>query len=455
MRAPIPGLIRPSSSLERPSQKTRRPPIVNAPGDVYEKEAERVSSQILSGLGQERLRATPVQGTSQTAAPPAVQEALASSGQPLDAATRGLMESRFGHDFGHVRVHADARATESARQIDAAAYTSGSNIVFGAGRYAPGTPSGQRLIAHELAHVVQQTAAGTAAAGQVVQRQPAGSPQVPSLDLRENMSPSMASALGSTVVDQFVLGSAEIPKAGEASLRSVADNILYFLKKYPGSTVHIAGHTDTVDTEEKNLKLGGDRAKAVGKFLEDEGGVPAGIITTESLGESSPVVPTKEGVAEGRNRRVNVYFRVNDLKIPPGFAGTLTPPTLDKPATPPPTPPTITPPFGLPPGSFPIEEPSLDDKMRDLDRRLGQYKPPEQKSVSQIVIDKAMEKIVPIIKKVVPEKWQKDAQDLARKGLEAGTEKACDMSIDALPVGSSEKEALKAACKAALKQKPQ
>lgn len=460
MRTSPSSLFRPSASQEQAYQRTRRAPIINAPGDVYEQEANRVAGQVLSESGHDRPQARPVQGTSETAAPPAVQEALSSSGQPLDPATRGLMESRFGHDFGNVRVHADARATESAQQIDAAAYTSGSDIVFGAGRYAPGTPSGQQLLAHELTHVIQQRGQTGTGAGQVVQRQPAsGAPQVPSLDLRENMSPSMATALGSTVVDQFALGSAKIPLAGEGALRSSAENILFFLKKYPGSTVHIVGHTDTVDTEELNMKLGEDRAKAVSKFLQDEGKVPADIITTESQGESSPVVPTKEGVAEGRNRRVNVFFRVNNMKIPLGLGGTLTPPTFDKPTTPttPTTPksPTFIPPFGLPPGGFPIEEPTLDDKLRDLDRRLKNLpKPPEGKSVSQVFIDGVMDNVAgPIIKKL-PKSWQKPLEDAARKGLEAGTEKGCDAAIDAAGLGGSETEALKAACKAALKQKP-
>jgi hypothetical protein len=88
--------------------------------------------------------------------PPIVHEVLRSPGQPLDSATRAFMEPRFGHDFSHVRVHSDAAAEQSAREVNANAYTAGHNIVFGAGRFAPGTHTGRRLIAHELAHVVQQ-----------------------------------------------------------------------------------------------------------------------------------------------------------------------------------------------------------------------------------------------------------------------------------------------------------
>src|SRR4051794_29240738 len=67
-------------------------------------------------------------------------------GRALDADTRGYMESRFGHDFSTVRVHADTGATASARELGAAAYTVGQHIVFGPGRYQPETPSGGRLL---------------------------------------------------------------------------------------------------------------------------------------------------------------------------------------------------------------------------------------------------------------------------------------------------------------------
>jgi hypothetical protein len=98
----------------------------------------------------------------------------AGGGQPLDAATRAFFEPRFGHDFGHVRVHADIAAAESAASVNALAYTVGRDIVFGAGQYLPGTVGGNRLLAHELSHVVQQTGGGhRSASGLMVQRQEA------------------------------------------------------------------------------------------------------------------------------------------------------------------------------------------------------------------------------------------------------------------------------------------
>jgi hypothetical protein len=77
-------------------------------------------------------------------------------GRPLSPNERAFFEPRFGHDFGEVRLHVDAQAAESARALNALAYTVGRHIVFGSGQFAVGTPTGRRLLAHELTHVVQQ-----------------------------------------------------------------------------------------------------------------------------------------------------------------------------------------------------------------------------------------------------------------------------------------------------------
>lgn len=84
-------------------------------------------------------------------------ETFGPPGHPLDTSTRALFEPRFGHDFGRVRVHSDPAAAQLARTIGARAYTTGCDIVFGEGMYRPETSGGRRLLAHELAHVVQQS----------------------------------------------------------------------------------------------------------------------------------------------------------------------------------------------------------------------------------------------------------------------------------------------------------
>lgn len=150
---------------------------VSQPGDRWEREADRVADQVMrdepvapvsrvpqtlgsSGSGPRRagtLQRQARSGAGSTSGGAAsVAGALAAGGQPLSASLRSFYEPRLGTDLGHVRVHRDARAHEAARAIGARAFTSGSDIAFGAGEYAPHTDRGRRLMAHELTHVVQQ-----------------------------------------------------------------------------------------------------------------------------------------------------------------------------------------------------------------------------------------------------------------------------------------------------------
>lgn len=183
---------------------------INKPGDIYEQEADRVAEQVMrmpypvpqssvnsrpEGLSiqsagrypeknipqkkddvkeeeivQMKRGSPPCAAGSLPFVPPIVHEVLSSPGYPLDQATRAYMEPRFGHDFGRVKVHSGAAAEQSARDVKAHAYTIGHNMVFGAGRFAPGMHEGRLLIAHELAHVVQQ--GRVQGAPTLVQREP-------------------------------------------------------------------------------------------------------------------------------------------------------------------------------------------------------------------------------------------------------------------------------------------
>lgn len=108
---------------------------------------------------EDTLQRRAANGGKSDTVPPIVHEVLFSPGQPFDPATRAFMEPRFGHDFGNVRIHTDAHAAESAQMVSSLAYTVGRDVVFGAGQYAPETPVGRHLLAHELTHVVQQRGA--------------------------------------------------------------------------------------------------------------------------------------------------------------------------------------------------------------------------------------------------------------------------------------------------------
>jgi hypothetical protein len=138
---------------------------LSRPGEPCEKEADKVADQVIAPpAGQAGSGTRPTIGRfggqamgSAGEAPGSVNRALAVPGSPIEAGLRRDMEQSLGHDFSRVRVHNDAMAVQSARDVNARAYTLGHDIVFGTSGFQPETHAGRRLIAHELAHVVQQT----------------------------------------------------------------------------------------------------------------------------------------------------------------------------------------------------------------------------------------------------------------------------------------------------------
>ena len=142
---------------------------INKPGDVYEEEADRVADAVMRmeepGVRrqveeeeEETLQAKEIPSQIPEVTPnlEARINTIRGSGQPLPESTRAFFESRFGHDFSQVRVHTDTLAAESAREVNARAFTVGQNVVFGVREYSLGTTEGRRLLAHELTHIVQQ-----------------------------------------------------------------------------------------------------------------------------------------------------------------------------------------------------------------------------------------------------------------------------------------------------------
>ncbi len=115
------------------------------------------SGRTCQRCAKERMQRKRVDDSSLTAVPDIVDRVLSASGHALDPATRSFMEARFGHDFSTVRVHLDSRAAASAQAVNAHAYTVGRHVVFGGGQFSPSTTRGRELLAHELAHVVQQS----------------------------------------------------------------------------------------------------------------------------------------------------------------------------------------------------------------------------------------------------------------------------------------------------------
>ncbi|MGH4004207.1 MAG: eCIS core domain-containing protein [Pseudonocardiaceae bacterium] len=302
---------------------------VNTPGDIYEGEADRISEQVMRIPEPELQRACPCGGgcrkecqTGQPSqqherlqkkltgtgdigsvtAPPIVHEVLSAPGHSLDPSTRGFMEPRFGHDLSHIRIHTDRKAAESARAVKARAYTVGNDVVFGEGEgeYSPRTLAGQRLLAHELVHTLQQSMSAS-----VVQRQA-------SLDIALRSPTVTAQVLGSEMLDSFELNSHVLTAEHKRRLLALATRLKELLREHQLGTVEITGHADATGDEALNDQLGQDRADAVAAFLR-RAGVPAVALLAESAGESALRVPTDN--PEPRNRRVEIRF-LPELPIP-------------------------------------------------------------------------------------------------------------------------------------------
>jgi hypothetical protein len=253
----IPTFSPDRASQTEPPAPRRAPPLpaalqtklaIGAVDDPLEHEADRVADQVMRMPALEvASTATPPQisrkcemceqeekvqrkemGTAApglTEAPTNVHEVLRSPGQPLDEATRAYFEPRFGHDFSQISIHSDSHAAASARSVNALAYSVGSHIAFGSGQYSPATPDGQRLIAHELTHVVQRSAAGSNSDG-VVMRQPE-SPKSP-LPLAEPEQGPKVVPLDLTAAERGSLGDAarsRIDQAFAAFLLACKDHV--------------------------------------------------------------------------------------------------------------------------------------------------------------------------------------------------------------------------------------
>jgi len=201
---------------------------VGEPNDVYEQEADRVAEQVMrmpepgmrfkptltdgAGLScrNEGLEGDLIQTKTLDKSSPSLGQGNIEngSGQPLPESTRAFFEQRFAVNLGQVRIHTDEKAKKSASALGAQAYTVGSDIAFGEGRYAVDTQTGKKLIAHEITHVLQQGAGGS----HRIQRDVGG-------DVRTmTITPDWARALtGDELVEQIRLVRQQLAELGVGS----------------------------------------------------------------------------------------------------------------------------------------------------------------------------------------------------------------------------------------------
>jgi hypothetical protein len=179
---------------------------VDAPEDRYEQEADRVADTVVGGTAPS---APPAPSPPPPPVTPKVTASLThGGGSPLPSASHRFYEPHFGDGIGHVRIHTDPEAAQSAQALNARAFTCGSHIYFGAGEYQPETRAGRHLLTHEIVHTVQQR--GGTRGADVLARQPA--PPAPA----SVSSPSVEAIAGEV---ETILQSDPEDSAGQARAR--------------------------------------------------------------------------------------------------------------------------------------------------------------------------------------------------------------------------------------------
>ena len=270
----------PSSASEKKTAFFQPKIAINQPNDVYEQEADAVAEKIMAKreIGsyappffkpalisiqrkcahceEEEKEEKKVQRkeNNQSETPVTSTEnfiSTLSGGRSLNKDERNFFESKMGYDLSSVRLHTDDKANESAKNVNALAYTTGNNIVFGAGQYQPGTGAGTKLLAHELTHVVQQKKANLPS---VVQR-------VTSSDLRiRGLAPDLAAVNN---IIRFEYGSHSIPAVENPKIVAQASP--------PARNITLNGYSSEESTAAINLGVINKRISAVSAALSSAG----------------------------------------------------------------------------------------------------------------------------------------------------------------------------------------
>jgi outer membrane protein OmpA-like peptidoglycan-associated protein len=233
------------------------------------------------------------------------EPAAPEAGRPLEPTVRGRMESRLGHDFGNVRVH---HRPEQAQALHARAFTVGEDVTFAPGQYAPETAQGDRLLAHELGHVVDHRAGAPLGAYRAPEGETIPSGPERALPVPASVKPTLAAgslSLGIGTLDGFAFNGDELTPDHRKQIPRIVDALVTLMGKMPGGRVTVVGHTDLVGGEQANLDLGRKRALSVAAALA-VAGIPRAMIDFSSAGASAPVV--QSAGKEPRNRRAEIRF---------------------------------------------------------------------------------------------------------------------------------------------------
>lgn len=372
--------------------------------------------------------------------PPVVDAALEGSpGKPLEPDTRRAMESALDADFSGVRVHDDALAGQSADAVNALAYTTGQDIVFGAGQFAPDTPEGLELLMHEAAHVVEHqgaTVGNKTAGARSLKRAP--KPAIadpPSLFSSTIPAPTVARVGTSIFVtvyfghNNFLMDSRNLE-----AVEKLADELRFMFKP----DVMVEGFASGEGSATQNVKLSEMRRQTVIAFL-NKAGSKAEIGGTAHGASDLAVEETAKGGSEleaqrARNRRVTIFVMgsapVEQEKKKP--VQIFSPRLRDLP------------------------EETDSERMNRLLKERSRLPSLERPKIS--LTDKFWENVDDTVdrvtKKITSNKKIRDLiRDGVHKAIEKGAEEILDQAIDQTTLDKSQKDAIKAGIKAGIQLK--
>lgn len=422
--------------------------------------------------------------TDLTKTPPVVQDVVASSGRSLDPKTREVMESRFRHDFSGVKIHTDDKAAESSRAMNATAYTVGQHIAFEAGRYDPNSRTGEHLLVHELAHVVQQSrgtgnlpdalaeqsaeraasaftlyggtiaVAGATAPG--IARQKASETAKPSLDL------SFTQQAGRTLIliNGVAVVESDAPSSSiDVSYAFAAENLRLVVTVPDGKTANVI---ESSTTWEVFSKLSAKYAVQIRAKLKEP---------TQPQGElDSTINPPRQYVVQGsfEGQRPKPAPNKKPLETPPANPPTVPSPTIPptpapfvfQPTKPSPTdlnlPPTAK--YGKPPTDQEIAQGKINKIIADaVAGRPGTPSLPagiEPRSVVGQIQEAVGNAVKPLISGL-PRDVREFLLDKLRSAVEEEVISIAESAVDTAKLDPTTKTAIKKAIEAAIKLKPQ
>ena len=375
----------------------------------------------------------PFSDTDAGAAPGDIIENLG-PGRPLDLSVRKPLETRLGHDFSRVRVHADQDAADRAEALNARAFTVGDRIVFGQGQYKPGTRPGERLLAHELAHNAQQRRTGQVMV-QKAEKDPSKEETAAALptSLKLSSTPDPIVMRRDGVISAIVYFEQDAWLLLGKNFETV-EGLGKELGYRSDVMVNVDGHASQEGASDYNLKLSNRRRNTVIMTMQASS-KSIGKITFAgaAYGESTPMRPETGGTAKEReeNRR---YNRRAEIIIFPeiGRETASAPKKPEKEAAPP---------------VLKLPESIRPETPEERLNRILKEKPPEpikRRSLEEVLREKLDETLDDGLSKIgVPKEYRGYIKDAARSAVEKGVWEVLDRALDGAGVKGKDKDMIK------------